>query len=103
MKSPRMIASIGLTGIAAIAALTLTGCNIGADHSKGMGDSGVRQGNVPAITAATPGQQNDPASVINFSDKYANIEFKCNGVDGVYTNTRSAGYFVVVPNDPQCG
>jgi hypothetical protein len=79
--------------IAAVGGATvlLAGCNLGADASKGMGDAPVNQN-----------QNKAPAYVVNFSDKYPNIEFKCNGTDAIYTNTRSAGYFVVVPNDPSC-
>ena len=89
---------------AGVATMILTGCNVGADHHKGMGDAGVQQSRVGSIAPnqGQVGQQNDPANVINFSDKYPNIEFKCNGHDGVYVNTRSSGYFVVIPDDPQC-
>ena len=87
-----------------LAVLALAGCNVGADHHKGMGDAGVQQSRVATIAPnqGSVGQQNDPANVINFSDKYPDVEFKCNGLDGIYTDTRSSGFFVVVPSDPQC-
>ena len=72
---------------------TVSACNVGADPKKGMGDAGIRY----------QGIDNHPVPrVIEFSDKYPNIEFKCNGVNGIYTNTRSLGYFVVIANDPEC-
>jgi hypothetical protein len=76
----------------AIAGIMLAGCNIGAQASKGMGDARVNQSGIDKT----------PPNVIEFSDKYPNIEFKCNGSDGVYTNTRTDGYFVVIANDKQC-
>jgi hypothetical protein len=86
--TPRKIV---LAVTAASSILLLAGCNVGADASKGMGDAPVNQT-----------QNHKPAYVINFSDKYPNIEFKCNGTVGIYTNTRSSGFFQVVKDDPNC-
>lgn len=81
------VKKIKLALAVASGALLLSACNIGADPTKGMGDAGVDQQHIDKI----------PASVIEFSDKYSNIEDKCDGHGHrVYTTTRSAGYFVVV-------
>jgi hypothetical protein len=79
-------------GVLIVTAPLLMAPSCGADSSKGVGDAPVNQSKIDKL----------PAAVINFSDKYPNIEFKCNGSNGVYTNTRSGGYFVVIPNDVNC-
>lgn len=43
----------------------------------------------------------EPAVVINFPDKFANVAVKCLGSTGVYTSTREAPP-VVVPQDAHC-
>lgn len=39
--------------------------------------------------------------IINEPDKFANVAFKCMGVNGIYVSTREAPP-VIVPNDPMC-
>jgi hypothetical protein len=71
----------------------LAGCNVGADPSKGMGDAGINQSTI----------NKQKVDVLEFSDKYPNVEEKCDGHGHrVFTNTRSSGFFVVV-DDPACG
>lgn len=100
MKISKRAILVAGAGVAVVG--LLAGCNVGADPTKGFGDAGLHQDNVQTITPGSHGQQNSPADIINFSDKYPNVEFKCNGVDGIYVNTRKDGFMVVIPNDPQC-
>lgn len=72
--------------VAAVGVL-VAGCNIGADPTKGFGDSGVDQQHLNKV----------PAAVIEFSDKYPDIEDKCDGHGHrIFVNTRSSGYFTVL-------
>lgn len=70
--------------------LSLSACHVGAQSSKGFGDSPVGA------------QHKEAAEVINFSDTYQNIEDKCDGHGHrVYNSHRDSGFFVVVA-DPTC-
>jgi hypothetical protein len=65
-----------------------TGCSK-FNNKRGVGD------------AAVGTQDRTPPKVIVFSDRFANVEFKCNGSTGIYVTTRNAAP-VVVANDDQC-
>jgi hypothetical protein len=48
---------------------------------------------------------NAPMNVINMSDGFSNLGFKCIGLDGIYDayhGDHPYGSIFVVPNDPNC-
>jgi hypothetical protein len=84
--------SIPLVAASFATLLLVSGCNIGAVKSKGFGDASVDQANINDTSAA----------VIEFSDKYPDIEDKCDGHGHrIFVNTRGSGYFIVI-TDPTC-
>lgn len=75
--------------LAALAAVATTGACSSFNDSRGRGDAPVSK------------YDDSPARVINMPDKFANVAFKCMGVNGIYSTTRAAAP-VVIANDPEC-
>lgn len=100
MKHMTRVAVAGTAAGVGVAFL-LVGC--GADAGRGVGDAGVNKDKVSQIlpNQGQIGQLSGQANIISFPDQFANVAFRCNGVDGVYSTTRAAAP-VIVPNDPQC-
>lgn len=65
----------GVAAAAASATVLLSGCHVGAQASKGFGDSGVQQGETK--TAGAPGIDTRKANIIEMPDRYANVAWKC--------------------------
>lgn len=77
-------------GIAAsvVALSAAVGCS-SWNEQRGVGDAPV-------------GKHDDTAAeTINFSDRFLNVQTKCNHGHRIYSHTRE-GAPVVVPNDPTC-
>ncbi len=73
---------------ASLVALAAAGCS-GFNNERGIGDAPVGA------------QDRTAPEVVVFSDKFLNVETKCNHGNRIYSHTREAAP-VVVPNDPSC-
>jgi len=73
---------------ASLLLVVAAGCS-GYNSERGVGDAPVGP------------QDKSAAEVVVFSDKFMNVETKCNHGNRIYSHSREAAP-VVVPNDPSC-